>query len=397
MLLGNGNRFWRLAGMIVVMIAAIGVVAFAGGAAEEEAPEARERRELDIQLPDQAEYRAQILEEIGVDPALFEEFSQAVSAPSEQVAVDIDEPIVIGMATPSFDISDVWERWYWTVQERLDSAGIPYEINFQAASRHDAHAEQRDQVEGFIAAGVDYIILGPTELLGQRTTIDMVHEAGIPLFIFNFTRPLEGDTETLLYTAHDHEYGGFMSGLHMAEYFGGVGKLAGLRMIPGDLDDQRWNGMMSVIEQTDIEVVYETYAEADRGLAFEGTIDMVSANPDLDMIYATSSAMALGAASALESLGMQGQIGIWGFGGTVDELEAMQAGRMAGSVFRYTDDAAAAISEAIKRHLEGRRDEIPQVFMGDFEMADDSMSVEQLREMAERAHRYSKGEMGLGI
>ena len=111
------------------------------------------------------------------------------------------------------------------------------------------------------------------------------------------------------------------------------------------------------------------------------------------MIYATSSSMALGAASAAETLGVS--LDIWGFGGTVDEVDFMKDGLMTGSVFRFQDDGGVAVAEAIKRHLEGREDEVPGVYMGDMVIAHSEMSDEEFRELLERAHRYSKEEMGV--
>ena len=173
--------------------------------------------------------------------------------------------------------------------------------------------------------------------------------------------------------------------------------MAGLRMIPGTLDDQRWNGTMAVIEQTDIEVVYETYAEADRQKAYEATIDIMTAHPDLDVIYATSTAMALGAVAALETVGYLDQVAVYGFGGTVDEIDAMLRGRMVGSVFRFQDDGGVGIAEAIQRCLEGRQDEIPQVYLADGVMSHKELSLEEFKELAERSMRYSKAVKGTGL
>lgn len=348
-----------------------------------------------IELKDPKEFQAEVLTEIGVPFELHQEFAETVAKPSEPVAVELKEPLRIGFATPSFDISDAWGRWYWSMYYRLEEAGISFETNMQATRGHEAHAEQLAQVENLIAAEVDFIILGPTQLKAQRPSIEKVHEAGIPLIVINLVRPLPGDDKTLMYTAFDHEFGGYLNGVHIAQWSGGKGTLAGLRLQPGPLDDRRWGGAMAVIDQTDIEVVYETYAKADRQQAYDATVDIMTRYPDLALIYATSSSMALGAASALETMGKAGEVGVWGFGGTVDEVDYMQDGLMTGSVFRFSDDGGAAVAEAIKRYIEGRKDEIPRVFMGDMTMAHADMSQEEFRQLLERAHRYSKQEMGV--
>ncbi|MEN3187028.1 MAG: substrate-binding domain-containing protein [Atribacterota bacterium] len=340
-------------------------------------------------LIDPENFKKEILGKMGVSYQVFKDFADSVSGPARPFTGKLDKPVRIGFVTPSFDISDAWERWYWSMYLRLEEAGVPFEVTLQATSRHDAHDEQLAQVESLIAAGVDFIVLGPTELDAQRVAINKVHEAGIPLIILNFCRPLEGDDKTLMYVAFDHEFGGYLTGVHIAKVTGGKGKLAGLRMIPGTLDDQRWGGAMAVIKQTDIEVVYETYAEANRQKAYEATMDIMTAHPDLNVIYATSTAMAIGAVAALETLGRL-DVAVYGFGGTADEIDAMLKGKQMGSVFRFQDDAGVAVAEAIQRYLEGKKDSIPQSYMGDMVMTDKTLSRDQFKELVERGFRYSK-------
>jgi len=375
---------------------------------EEEAPAVVEEEEVvveeekvepaeKVELIDPVEYRNSVLEGIGVDTEVYAEFVEAVAKPSEKFTGDLDDPIVIGFATPSFDISDAWLRYYTALELRLQEAGIPFKMNIQSTESHSAHDEQMAQVEGFITAKVDYIVLGPTELDAQHETIKKVHEAGIPLIILNFIEPIAGDKETLMYTAFDHQYGGYLIGMHIAEWSGGTGQLAGIRLTPGTLDDKRWGGAMDVIEKTDIEVVFETYADADKQKAFDAATDIMTGFPDVTMIYATSSSMALGAANALVSAGLGGTVGVWGFGGTKEEIDAMMEGNMAGSVYRYVDDGGVSAAEAILRHLEGRADRVPRSFMGEMEMATSDMSYEDFVRLADTGYRYTGEELGTGL
>ena len=65
------------------------------------------------------------------------------------------EPMKIAYLSPSFDISDAWERVFWAIQGRLDELGVDYEIQSLAVSSHVDHAGQLAQVESVIAKGVD--------------------------------------------------------------------------------------------------------------------------------------------------------------------------------------------------------------------------------------------------
>jgi hypothetical protein len=42
------------------------------------------------------------------------------------------EPIRIAYLSPSFDISDAWERVYWSMRGRLDELGVEYEVQLLA-------------------------------------------------------------------------------------------------------------------------------------------------------------------------------------------------------------------------------------------------------------------------
>lgn len=345
---------------------------------------------------DPVQYKKTILESVGVSYELHEEFAAVLDKEASPFTGKLDKPIRIGFATPSFDISDAWERDYWALIYRLKEAGIPFEISMQATSRHDAHDEQLSQVESLIVSKVDFIVLGPTQLDAQRVAIEKIHQANIPLIILNFNRPIEGDEKTLLYSAFDHEFGGALIGQHIVETFDGKGELAGLRMIPGPLDNLRWNGAIGIIEGTDIEVVYETFAEADRQLAYEATMDIITAYPNLKGIYATCSAMALGASAALDTLGRL-DVHVWGFGGTADEVDAMLAGKMTGSVYRFQDKEGVAAAQAIQYYLEGHADKIPQSYMGEMTMSNNKMTREEFVQLGEKAAYYSKIKMGTGL
>lgn len=63
----------------------------------------------------------------------------------------------IAYLSPSFDLSDAWERVYWSIQGRLNELEVDYEIQALAVASHVDHSGQLAQVEAVIAKGVDYV------------------------------------------------------------------------------------------------------------------------------------------------------------------------------------------------------------------------------------------------
>ena len=57
------------------------------------------------------------------------------------------EAIEIAYLSPSFDVSDAWERVYHAMRGRLDELGIEYEVQQLAVANATDHAGQLAQVE----------------------------------------------------------------------------------------------------------------------------------------------------------------------------------------------------------------------------------------------------------
>ena len=123
------------------------------------------------------------------------------------------ETMRIAYLSPSFDISDAWERVFWAIQGRLDELGVDYEIQSLAVSSHVDHAGQLAQVESVIAKGVDYVFLGPTEYEAAIPALRKLKQANIPTIVYNYLEPHEDDrARAMTYVAFSHMLGGKISG-----------------------------------------------------------------------------------------------------------------------------------------------------------------------------------------
>ena len=89
--------------------------------------------------------------------------SAAIGLAGSTAAFAQDGKMKIAYLSPSFDISDAWERVYWSMRGRLDEKGVDYEVIQLAVQDATDHAGQLAQVESVIERGVDYVMLGATE------------------------------------------------------------------------------------------------------------------------------------------------------------------------------------------------------------------------------------------
>ncbi|MEM7026445.1 MAG: substrate-binding domain-containing protein, partial [Pseudomonadota bacterium] len=301
------------------------------------------------------------------------------------------EPVKIAYLSPSFDISDAWERVFWAIQGRLDELGVDYEMQQLAVQSHVDHAGQLAQVEGVIAADVDYVFLGPTEYEAAIPALKKLKAAEKPTVVYNFLEPhKDEDARAMMYVAFAHDEGGRLSGAWAAQHLRGNGKIAILQGAPGVVSDLRMNGFLSVVEQfPGIEVEIGPHTDFDRTKAFDAAQNLLTAHDDIDLIYGVSTTIGLGAGQAVRQAGKSEEIATMGFGGTGDEIVAMGEGWLTASVLRPIDDSGVAVADAIAAHIAG--EDVPQVWSGPFVMVDKDSDT---GEIVEYSNRYSKPKMG---
>ena len=301
------------------------------------------------------------------------------------------EPMRIAYLSPSFDISDAWERVFWSMQGRLEELGVEFEVQSLAVASHVDHAGQLAQVESVLVAGVDYVFLGPTEFEAAIPALRKLKQAGVPTVVYNFATPHEDESaRAMSYIAFAHYPGGVKSGEWAAEYLKGEGKVLILRGAPGVISDDRGGGFLSIVEQyPGIEVVMGPYTDFDRAKAYDAAQNMLAAHPDINLIYGMSTAVGLGAAQVVRQMGKSEEIATMGFGGTGDEIVAMAEGWLTASVLRPIDDSGVAVADAFVAHSKG--EEVPLVWAGSFVMVDRWSDAD---EIVEYANRYSRPKMG---
>lgn len=290
--------------------------------------------------------------------------------------------IVIGYTPPTLDISDFMGQFEVGMREALDKLGYEYELVSRSPADHTAHTQQRNIVDDLITMRVDYMVLIPTSFETQIPAYLAVNEAGIPLIIGNYLDPLPEDTgvDVLRYAGYSHAEGGALAGEFMAENLEPGTKIAIIYGEPGMVSDQRGGIAKGLLEEAGMEIVGEEYADWDRDKAFQAAQDLLTRNPDLKVIYAASSAMAIGALAAVRSSGLtpNEDVRIVGFGGTIEELDAILRGEMWAAVFRDPIATGGGAVEAIHMHREGREAEVEQSWGVPLQMVDSCESVVEL-------------------
>ena len=189
-------------------------------------------------------------------------------------------------------------------------------------------------MEDIIAQGVDAIVLAPVDSKGIIPAVQDANAAGIPVLTVD-TASDGGEIATFIAT--DNVRGAELAGEFTVDVLGGKGKVAILEGITGQQTGRdRLAGFHNIVDKyPDIQVVASQPGNWEKALGLTVAENVLTANPELDLIYACNDQMALGAVEAAKAAGRK--VLIVGFDGVQEALEAVKAGDMAATVKQYPE------------------------------------------------------------
>ena len=191
-----------------------------------------------------------------------------------------------------------------------------------------------DQAQSLIdQKDVDAIIFTPCDMAGSVSIVQAISDAGIPLIICNtrVDESVENLTQSLI--CCDPTYEGEVVGQLAVEQCPEGGKCITLEGFAGqEAQIYRTEGFKNGIEGSKIEIVDQKICDWDKAKAMSATDDMITAYPDLAIIFAQDDTMAEGAIEAVKAAGKQDQIKVFGLGYMGDESkEALLSGELCGT------------------------------------------------------------------
>jgi len=262
----------------------------------------------------------------------------------------------IGVAAASFD--DKWMSYMHDgFREAAEAAGVQITM---VDGRNDSSIQQ-GQIDTFITQGVDAIILVPCQIQAMAPMLDQTEAAGIPVVAVN-RLPAEPELSRLAtFVGSNEEYAGTVQGEAIAEMLGGEGDVV---IIHGQLghpaEQGRTRGNKKIFDQyPGINVVREDTSEWQRAKALELMENWIQAGFNIDAVVANNDESAIGAAMALEQVGMLADVFIAGVDATPDALRFMKEGKIDVTVFQDAYGQGYACIDAAIRAVNG--EDLPKI------------------------------------
>jgi ribose transport system substrate-binding protein len=219
-------------------------------------------------------------------------------------------------------------------------------------------AKLTSDIEDLLAQGIDGLIISAGPLEAAPAALEAADQAGVPVVMVD--RKLTGGPYTS-WIGPDNEAIGRQDGEYIADRLEGEGKLVVISGGPADntIGLARTNGMLSVVEETDIEVVrapqFGEWSE-DGGLAVME--DLLAAHDDIDAVFCENDSMCLGARKAIADAGRAEQIFLAGVDGQKEALAAIQeGGNYAVTGLNNAVEMGNAAYERLSELLDGKKAE----------------------------------------
>ncbi|MCZ4094661.1 MULTISPECIES: sugar ABC transporter substrate-binding protein [Sinorhizobium] len=213
-------------------------------------------------------------------------------------------------------------------------------VELQIEDAQNDVAKQQSQIQNFIAAGVDAIIVNPVDTDATAAMSKIAADAGIPLVYVN-REPVNVDTlpDKQAFVASNELESGTLETQEICKMLGGKGKAV---VMMGELSNQAArmrtkdvHDVLATEQCKGIEIVEEQTANWSRTQGADLVTNWLSAGLEFDAVISNNDEMAIGAIQALKAAGRSmDSVVIGGVDATQDALAAMAAGDLDVTVFQ---------------------------------------------------------------
>ncbi|MGB9096861.1 sugar ABC transporter substrate-binding protein [Erwinia sp.] len=259
----------------------------------------------------------------------------------------------IGVSMAYFD-----QNFLTIIRQSIDKEAKARGITVQFEDARGDVGRQTDQVQSFISAGVDAIIVDPVNSAGTPAMTKLVTSANIPLVYVNRT---PGDVKLppgVVFVGSDEKQSGTLQMeelARLANYQGKVGIMIGNLTDAGAI--QRTKDVEQVVAKyPKMSVVQKQTANYSRSEGMDLMLNWITNGEEIDIVAANNDEMAIGAIMGLQQAGKKdSKILIGGIDATPDGLKAMSTGKMQVTVFQDAIGQGKASVDVAQKMIKGEK------------------------------------------
>ncbi len=211
-------------------------------------------------------------------------------------------------------------------------------------------AKELANVEDILVKGTKVLLINPTDSDAVGNAVLAANRAGVPVITLDRA---SAKGEVASHIASDNIAGGKTAGDFIVEKIGSDAKVIQLQGIVGtSASRERGEGFKQSQAANGFEIIAAQPADFDRAKGMNVMQNLLTANPNVQAVFAENDEMALGAVRAIRSAGKDNVL-VVGFDGTDDAIKAVERGQMAATIAQQPDLIGAKGVEAAELIIKG--------------------------------------------
>ena len=215
-----------------------------------------------------------------------------------------------------------------TMIKGYKAAADKYGVQLVTANTNGDQAKETELIQTYLAQGLSGIAISPISEVASIPNLQEAHKKGMAVAIAN-TSLKDTSFTTGSYTS-DNTQNGQLVGKNAAKYIKdnikgplNIGILNFDTLLP-EQSKARWGGFMDGLKAngvTDGKVVAQQSAWL-QDTALTAMTDMLTAHPEINLIYASNEGGTIGATQAVKQAGLAGKVAVFGYDGS-DQITTM--------------------------------------------------------------------------
>lgn len=265
-----------------------------------------------------------------------------MALPGCQSADKGDKP-VIGVTMLSMQ-----NEFIVNVSDEMEKKAKEAGVELMTVDAERSALKQIEQVESFIAQGVDAIIMNPCEVEASSPAVTKALAAGIPIINVNS----ETATQPTAFVGSDDVESARIAMKYIADRLGGKGNVIMIHGYMGQAAQiKREQGAREILKNyPDLKLLASQTGEWDRAKSMSLMENWIqSYGGQINAVFAQNDEMGMGAVKALTAAGLKDNIIVVSIDAIPDALQAVQKGTLDATVFQNAQQQGSqAIETALK-------------------------------------------------
>jgi len=235
--------------------------------------------------------------------------------------------------TLGLSVSTLNNPFFVSLRDGAKNAAEELGVNLVVADGQDSVSKQMSDIENLVSRGVDAILINATDGEAIVPAVEEANDAGIPVLAID--RGISGGN-VALYVASNNVTGGKMAAHYTAAKMALQGKVVMLEGIPGtSAARERGKGFTEVVKSlSEVEIIDSEPAGFAKNKGYQVMQNILTAQPEIDAVFAQNDLMALGALQAIEGADREDEMFVVGFDAIDPAIQAVEKGRLSATIMQ---------------------------------------------------------------